>query len=72
MHVKAKDDTNVIDSMYDIYYVSRELDEKETGSGEYKETEIQVANFWFNGDTGRQISWQSKQPYQDWSKMECS
>ena len=72
MHVKAKDDTNVIDSMYDIYYVSREVEEKETGSGEYKETEIQVANFWFNGDTGRQISWQSKQPYQDWSKMECS
>ena len=72
MHVKAKDDTNLIDSVYDIYYVSRELDEKEVSSGEYKETEIQVAHFWFNGDTGRQISWQSKQPYQDWSKMECS
>jgi len=72
MHVKAKDDTNLIDSVYDIYYVSRELDEKEVSGGEYKETEIQVAHFWFNGDTGRQISWQSKQPYQDWSKMECS
>ena len=70
MHVRAKDDTNLIDSIYDIYYVSRELDEKETGSGEYKETEIQVAHYWFNGDTGRQIDWVAEKPYKDWSKAE--
>ncbi len=58
MHVRAKDDTNLIDSIYDIYYVSRKLDEKEVGSGEYKETEIKVAHYWFNGDTGRTITWE--------------
>ena len=73
MHVRAKDDTNLIDSIYDIYYVSRELKEKETGSGEYKETEIQVAHYWFNGDTGRQMHWVTgNKPYTNWSKVECS
>ena len=72
MHVRAKDDTNLIDSIYDIYYVSRELDEKETGSGEYKETEIKVGHYWFNGDTGRQICWVESKPYTNWSKIECS
>ena len=72
MHVRAKDDTNLIDSIYDIYYVSRELKEKETGSGEYKETEIQVAHYWFNGDTGRQMHWATDKPYTNWSKVECS
>jgi hypothetical protein len=57
LHVRTKEDTNLIDSIYNIYYVSRELDEKETGSGEYKETEIQVGHYWFNGDTGRQVHW---------------
>ena len=71
-HVRAKDDTNLIDSIYDIYYVSRELDEKETGSGEYKETEIQVAHHWLNGDTGRQINWVAQKPYTDYSKVELS
>jgi hypothetical protein len=70
MHAKAKDDTNLIDSIYDIYYVSRELDEKEIGSGEYKETEIQVAHYWLNGDTGRQINWVAEKPYTDWNKVE--
>ena len=60
MHVRTKDDVNLIDSIYDVYFVNKEG------------TEINVAHFWFNGDTGRQVSWQSKQPYQDWSKMECS
>ena len=69
-HVRAKDDTNLIDSIYDIYYVSRELDEKEIGSGEYKETEIQVAHYWLNGDTGRQINWVAEKPYTDWNKAE--
>tara|TARA_Y100001938_G_C8088388_1_gene433499 strand:- start:2381 stop:2926 length:546 start_codon:yes stop_codon:yes gene_type:complete len=70
-HVRAKDDTNLIDSIYDIYYVSRELDEKEVSSGEYKETEIQVAHYWFNGDTGKQIQWAAnKHPRQLWTKIE--
>ena len=71
MHVRAKDDTNLIDSIYDVYYVSRELDEKETGSGEYKETEIQVAHYWFNGDTGSQIHWASDGHRTDLTKVEC-
>jgi len=68
MHVRTKDDVNLIDSIYDIYYIDRDNLEYESA----QPTEIQVAHFWFNGDTGRQVSWQSKQPYQDWSKMECS
>ena len=87
MHVRTKDDINLIDSIYDIYYVSRELDEKEVGSGEYKETEIQVGHYWFNGDTGRQIHWigESKERplshrpgcctvanFVDWQKVEFS
>ena len=70
MHVRAKDDINLIDSIYDICYVFRELDEKEVGSGEYKETEIKVAHYWFNGDTGRQIHWVAEKPYTDLSKVE--
>lgn len=69
-HVRAKDDTNLVDSIYDIYYISRELDEKEIGSGEYKETEIQVAHYWFNGDTGRQIDWVANKPYTNWNKVD--
>jgi len=72
MHVRAKDDTNLIDHIYDIYYVSRELDEKEVSSGEYKETEIKVAHYWFNGDTGRQINWVAQKPYTDYSRVELS
>jgi len=72
MHVRAKDDTNLIDSIYDIYYVSRELDEKEVSSGEYKETEIKVAHYWFNGDTGRQIHWVADKPYTNWNKIESA
>ena len=72
MHVRAKDDTNLIDSIYDIYYVSRELDEEEVSDGRYKETEIKVGQYWFNGDTGRQISWVSQKPYTDHLKVEVS
>ena len=72
MHVRTKEDINIVDSIYDIYYVSRELDEKEVGSGEYKETEIKVAHYWFNGDTGRQIHWVSIPPYTNHNKVECA
>jgi hypothetical protein len=71
-HVRTKDDVNLIDSIYDIYYVSREPDPSDDSSGEYKETEIQVAHYWFNGDTGRQIQWVADKPYTNWTKVECS
>ena len=67
-HVRAKDDTNLIDSIYDIYHVDWDNLEYES----CQPTEIQVANYWFNGDTGRQISWVSKKPYTNYSKVECS
>ena len=67
-HVRAKDDTNLIDSIYDIYYVDWDNLEYES----CQPTEIKVAHYWFNGDTGRQIEWVSKKPYTNYSKVECS
>ena len=67
-HARAKDDTKIIDSIYDIYYVDYDNLDYES----CQPTEIQVANYWFNGDTGRQISWVSKKPYTNYSKIECS
>ena len=75
MHVRAKDDTNLVDSIYDIYYVSRKPDIAEGPNGTeevVKETEIKVAHYWFNGDTGRQIEWVAEKPYTDWTKVECA
>ena len=60
MHVRAKDDINIEDSIYDIY--------RKTEDGK---REIQVAHYWFNGDTGNQIHWVSDDKT-DWSKVECS
>ena len=68
MHVKAKDDTNLIDSIYDIYYVDWDNLEYES----CQPTEMQVAHYWFNGDTGRQIHWVEDKPHTDWSKVECA
>ena len=68
MHVRAKDDINIVDSIYDIYYL--DLDDLEHESAQ--PTEIKVAHYWFNGDTGRQIEWVSKKPYTNWSKVECA
>ncbi|MBC8416958.1 hypothetical protein H8E06_01350 [bacterium] len=59
-HARTKDDINIVDSIYDVYY------ENEEG------TEIQVAHYWYNGDTGRQVHWISNTPHMDWSKVECS
>ena len=67
-HVRAKDDANLIDSIYDIYYVDWDNLEYES----CQPTEIKVAHYWFNGDTGRQIEWVSKKPYTNYSKVECS
>jgi hypothetical protein len=50
MHLRSKDDINLIDSIYDIYY-------KNTWRKD--STEIQVAHYWFNGDTGSQIHWEA-------------
>ena len=49
-HVRAKDDTNLVDSIYDIYFVSRRDPEREV--------EIKVAHHWYNGDTGRTVMWE--------------
>ena len=68
MHVRTKDDVNLVDSIYDIYYL--DLDGLEYESAQ--PTEIKVAHYWFNGDTGRQIEWVSKKPYTNWSKIECA
>ena len=75
MHVKAKNDVNLIDSIYDIYYVSKGLpvyDDAMQMVKDGEEREIKVAHYWFNGDTGRQIEWVAKKPYTDWSKIECA
>jgi hypothetical protein len=69
MHVRAKDDTNLIDSIYDVYFVSRKDPEREV--------EIKVAHYWFNGDTGRTVMWEQDgfnhktgDGLTDWSKVE--
>jgi len=69
MHVRAKDDTNIIDHIYDIYYIDWD-DPRLIDNDEEKPTEIKVAHYWFNGDTGRQIQWVAEKPYTDWSKVE--
>ena len=58
IHMRAKDDTDLIDSIYDIYYVDYDNLDYES----CQPTETQVANYWFNGDTGRQITWVSEKP----------
>ncbi|MBC8395157.1 MAG: hypothetical protein H8E05_00510 [Bacteroidetes bacterium] len=76
IHVRTKDDINLIDSIYDVYYVSREPKETDDDSGEYKETEIKVAHYWFNGDTGRQIHWVANQSEKEsktnWTIIDCA
>ena len=65
LHVRTKEDINIVDSIYDIYYLKR-YDDGDGG------VEIQAAHYWFNGDTGRQVNWVSSGPYTDWTKVECS
>ena len=64
MHVRTKDDVNLIDSIYDVYYKNVYIGEDQT--------EIQVAHYWFNGDTGTQIHWVAERPYVNYSKMEVA
>tara|TARA_Y100000593_G_scaffold42861_1_gene82040 strand:- start:18808 stop:19302 length:495 start_codon:yes stop_codon:yes gene_type:complete len=61
MHVRAKDDINIADSIYDIYRGS-----DDGGS------DIQVAHYWFNGDTGRQVTWKDNDFNTNYLKMECA
>ena len=57
MHVRTKDDINLIDSIYDIYYRNVYHYEKSLPQGA-PPTEYHIAHYWFNGDTGRQIHWE--------------
>ena len=74
-HVRAKDDTNLIDSIYDIYFVSKKLDiadGTDTVEEIWRETEIKVAHYWFNGDTGRTIMWEQDGFNTNFSKVESA
>jgi hypothetical protein len=73
MHARTKDDINLIDSIYDIYYISRNTVRDQYGVEDVETREIKVAHYWFNGDTGRQIQWVANdRPYTDWGKVECA
>ena len=61
MHVRAKDDTNIIDTIYDVYYKSTHREDS---------TEIQVAHYWYNGDTGNQIHWEADGFNTNFNKIE--
>ena len=72
-HVRTKDDLNIKDSIYDVYYIKR--DEYYVSAGEepqITEKEIQVAHYWFNGDTGSQIHWEQDGFNTDWNKVESA
>jgi len=66
MHSRAKDDTNILDTIYDIYYKN----ECRCGQPHRDSSEIQVAHYWFNGDTGSQIHWEQDGFNTDWNKVE--
>ena len=57
-HVRAKVDINVKDSIYDGYKLNDEG------------TEIKVAHYWFNGDTGRTDTWADNKFNTAWNKVE--
>ena len=68
MHSRAKDDLNIIDTIYDVYYKNLYHNES---------SEMQVAHYWFNGDTGSQIQWEvdgfnreTGKGLTDWNKVE--
>ena len=69
MHVRAKDDTNIIDHIYDIYYVDWD-DPRLIDNDEERPTEIKVAHYWFNGDTGRQVQWVAGKDQTNYTKTE--
>jgi len=71
-HVRAKDDINLIDSIYDIYFISRDTIRDQYGVEDVEKREIHVAHYWFNGDTGSQIHWVAAKPYTDWNRVESA
>ena len=71
-HVRAKEDINLVDSIYDIYFISRDTIRDQYGVEDVEEREIHIAHYWFNGDTGNQIHWVAKKPYTDWDKVESA
>jgi len=78
-HARAKDDTNLIDSIYDIYFISRNTVKDQYGVEDVaEEREIKVAHYWFN-DTGRTIVWEQDgfnretgERLTNWSKVESA
>ena len=70
MHVRAKDDINLIDSIYDIYFISRDTIRGQYGVEDVEEREIQVAHYWFNGDTRSQIHWAQDDFNTNFNKVE--
>jgi hypothetical protein len=76
MHVRVKDDINLLDSIYDVYRVKRGFDIVDDANnivGKERDTEIHVAHYWFNGDTGGQIQWVDKKDvHTNWSLVEFS
>ena len=62
----------VSNSIYDIYFISRDTIRDQYGVEDVEEREIHVAHYWFNGDTGNQIHWVAEKPYTDWGKVESA
>ena len=61
-HFRVADfDTSVHDVIYEIYYQGEEC-------------EFHCGHFWYNGDTGRNIFWRSRDPYHmtNWCKVDCA
>ena len=63
-HFEAKDNTDTIESIYDVFYVARNNEE------ENKVVEIHVAHHWYKD--GKQIQWQATPPYSDFNKIESA
>ena len=63
-HFEAKDNTDTIESIYDVFYVARNNEDKD------KVVEIHVAHYWYKD--GKQIQWQATPPYSDFNKIESA
>ena len=63
-HFRAKDNTDAIESIYDVFYVARNNED------EGKVVEIHVAHHWYKD--GKQIQWQATPPYSDFNKIESA
>jgi len=68
MHVRVKDDEGIKDSIYDIYHLDLD-DPRLIDRPDLKPEEIQVAHYWYDGDTGRQVTWMTKPAYPNYSNQ---